>query len=57
MRITPMHEQILCREDWIVLRGLDESGRIVLVSCDSEHVVLLPECWKPLVKRYVGAPW
>ena len=52
-----MHEQLLCREDWIVLRGLDESGRVVLVSCDSEHVVLLPECWKPLVKRSVGTPW
>ena len=52
-----MHEQLLCREDWIVLRGLDKSGRVVLVSWDSEHVVLLPECWKPLVKRCIGAPW
>ncbi|KAI0250115.1 hypothetical protein BJV78DRAFT_1221218 [Lactifluus subvellereus] len=39
MRIVSMREQPLYAEDWIGLRGLDESGRVVLVSCDSEHIV------------------
>jgi palmitoyl-protein thioesterase len=55
-RIIPMREQPLYTEDWIGLRKLDKSGRVVLASCDSEHMVLSPECWEPLVKRYVGAP-
>ncbi|KAI0250109.1 alpha/beta-hydrolase [Lactifluus subvellereus] len=54
--IVPMREQPLYTEDWIGLRGLDSSGRVVLVSCDSEHMVLSADCWEPLVKRYVGAP-
>ena len=40
-----MREQPLYTEDWIGLRKLDKSGRVVLVSCDSEHMVLSPEFW------------
>ncbi len=50
-----MREQPLYVEDWIGLRTLDESGRVVLVSCDAEHMHLSPECWQPLVKKYVGS--
>jgi palmitoyl-protein thioesterase len=53
--IVPMREQPLYVEDWIGLRTLDESGRVELVSCDAEHMRLSPECWKPLVKKYVGS--
>jgi palmitoyl-protein thioesterase len=53
--IVPMREQPLYLEDWIGLRALDESGRVVLVSCDSEHMHLSTECWKPLVEQYVGS--
>ena len=52
--IVPMREQPLYVEDWIGLRALDESGRVVLVSCDGEHMQLSTECWRPLVKKYVG---
>jgi palmitoyl-protein thioesterase len=54
--IVPMREQPLYTEDWIGLRTLDESGRVVLESCESEHMHILPECLKPLLKKYVGAP-
>ena len=53
--IVPMREQPLYVEDWIGLRTLDESGRVVLASCDAEHMHLLIECWKPLVEKYVGS--
>ena len=46
-----MREQPLYIEDWIGLRTLDESGRVVLVSCDAEHMRLLAECWQPLVEN------
>jgi palmitoyl-protein thioesterase len=54
--IVLMHEQPLYIEDWIGLRTLDESGRVVLVSCEGEHMHLSVECWQPLVEQYVGAP-
>jgi palmitoyl-protein thioesterase len=53
--IVSMREQPLYVEDWIGLRTLDESGRVVLVSCDAEHMRLSAECWQPLVKKYVGS--
>jgi len=53
--IVPMRKQPLYVEDWIGLRTLDESGRVVLVSCDGEHMHLSTECWRPLVKKYVGS--
>jgi palmitoyl-protein thioesterase len=53
--IVSMREQPLYVKDWIGLRALDESGRVVLVSCDAEHMRLSPDCWKPLVKQYVGS--
>ncbi|KAI9453767.1 alpha/beta-hydrolase [Lactarius psammicola] len=45
----------LYTEDWIGLRKLDERGRVVFASCDSEHMQLPAECWKPLVEKYVGS--
>lgn len=53
--IVSMREQPLYVEDWIGLRTLDESGRVVLVSCDAEHMQLSLECWQPLVEKYVGS--
>ena len=53
--IVPMREQPLYVEDWIGLRALDESGRVVFVSCDAEHMRLATECWRPLVEQYVGS--
>jgi palmitoyl-protein thioesterase len=50
-----MREQPLYVEDWIGLRALDESDRVVFVSCEGEHMQLSSECWRPLVKRYVGS--
>ncbi|KAI9068364.1 alpha/beta-hydrolase [Trametes sanguinea] len=52
--IVPMRLQPLYREDWIGLRELDKSGRVVLETCEGEHMQLTDECWRPLVKRYVG---
>jgi palmitoyl-protein thioesterase len=54
--VVPMREQPLYKEDWIGLRALDEHGRVVLASCDAEHMHLSTECWKPLVEKYVGSP-
>ena len=54
--IVSMREQPLYKEDWIGLRALDKTGRVVLASCDSEHMHLSEECWKPLVEKYVGSP-
>jgi palmitoyl-protein thioesterase len=54
--IVPMYEQPLYIEDWIGLRTLDESGRVVLASCEGVHMELSAECWQPLVQQYVGAP-
>jgi len=53
--IVPMCEQPLYVEDWIGLRALDEKGRVVLASCDAEHMRLSDECWRPLVKQYIGS--
>lgn len=53
--IVPMREQPLYVEDWIGLRALDESGRIIHVSCEGEHMQLSTECWRPLVEKYVGS--
>ncbi|KAI0331191.1 alpha/beta-hydrolase [Cubamyces sp. BRFM 1775] len=52
--VVPMRLQPLYKNDWVGLRQLDESGRVVLETCEGEHMQLKDECWKPLVKRYVG---
>ncbi|OSD01302.1 alpha/beta-hydrolase [Trametes coccinea BRFM310] len=52
--VVPMRLQPLYKEDWIGLRELDKSGRVVLETCEGEHMQLTDECWRPLVKRYVG---
>ncbi|KAI0356367.1 alpha/beta-hydrolase, partial [Trametes cingulata] len=52
--IVPMRLQPLYTEDWIGLRTLDERGRVVLETCEGEHMHLSDGCWKPLVKRFVG---
>ncbi|KAH8993417.1 Alpha/Beta hydrolase protein [Lactarius akahatsu] len=53
--LVSMREQPLYTEDWIGLRALDERGRVVFASCDSEHMHLTAECWQPLVEKYVGS--
>lgn len=52
--LIPMRLQPLYVDDLIGLRTLDESGRIVLESCEGEHMEIRDECWRPLVKRFVG---
>ncbi|KAI0940574.1 hypothetical protein AcW1_003733 [Taiwanofungus camphoratus] len=54
--IVPMRLQPLYTEDWIGLRVLDERGDVVLETCEGAHMQLSTECWKPLVKRFVGGP-
>lgn len=52
--IVPMRQQPMYTEDWIGLKELDESGRIVFGVCDGEHMQL-GDCWKDYVKKYVGS--
>ncbi|KAF7428436.1 hypothetical protein PC9H_007660 [Pleurotus ostreatus] len=53
--IIPMRRQPLYLEDWIGLRTLDEQGRVILETCEGEHMQI-GDCWKPLVKKFVGSP-
>ncbi|KAI0321188.1 Alpha/Beta hydrolase protein [Amylostereum chailletii] len=53
--VVPMRAQPLYREDWIGLKGLDERGGVVLVSCEGEHMQLARSCWEPLVRLYAGS--
>ncbi|KAF4567744.1 hypothetical protein EYR40_006749 [Pleurotus pulmonarius] len=52
--IIPMRRQPLYVEDWIGLRTLDEEGRVILETCEGEHMQI-GDCWKPLVKKFVGS--
>ena len=52
--VVPMRLQPLYTQDWIGLRTLDQSGRVVMETCEGEHMQLTDECWKPLVQRFVG---
>lgn len=52
--IVPMRLQPLYQHDWIGLRTLDETGRVVLETCEGPHMHISDECWRPLVERYVG---
>ena len=52
--IVPIRQQPIYTEDWIGLKELDESGRIVFGVCDGEHMQL-GDCWKDYVKKYVGS--
>ena len=49
MRLQPLYN-----EDWIGLRTLDERGDVVLETCEGAHMQLTADCWKPIVKRFVG---
>ncbi|KAI0267033.1 alpha/beta-hydrolase [Gloeopeniophorella convolvens] len=52
--VVPMRAQQLYTEDWIGLRALDEAGRVVLATCDGEHMQLPRACWEPLFEQYIG---
>lgn len=52
--IISMKRQLLYKEDWIGLRKLDEAGKVFLVVCEGTHMQLDDECWRPIVKRWVG---
>ncbi|KAI0743399.1 alpha/beta-hydrolase [Daedaleopsis nitida] len=52
--IVPMRLQPLYTHDWIGLRTLDESGRVMLETCEGRHMEISDACWQPLVKKYVG---
>lgn len=52
--IVDMKNQPLYKEDWIGLRTLDEAGKVYTLVCEGEHMVLSDECWRPIVKKWVG---
>lgn len=52
--IVPMRLQQLYTEDWIGLKTLDARGDVVLETCEGVHMHLTDECWRPIVKLYVG---
>ncbi len=54
--MVPMRLQPLYTHDWIGLRALDEAGRVLLETCEGEHMQLAEECWRPLVERFTGGP-
>ena len=54
--MVPMRLQPLYAQDWIGLRRLDEAGRVLLETCEGEHMQLAEECWRPLVERFTGGP-
>ena len=51
--VIPMRLQPLYQEDWIGFRTLDERGGIAFETCVGEHMEIR-ECWKRLVRQYVG---
>lgn len=53
--IIHMKKQPLYKENWIGLKSLDKAGKVFLVVCEGEHMQLADECWKPIVKRWVGS--
>lgn len=52
--IIPMRLQPVYLADTFGLRTLDERGDVLLETCEGEHMQISEECWKPLVKRFVG---
>ena len=36
--LVPLREQAMYAEDWLGLRALDESGRLVLADCPGQHM-------------------
>jgi palmitoyl-protein thioesterase len=52
--IISMKKQMLYKEDWVGLRKLDDAGKVFLVVCEGAHMQLSDECWRPIVKRWVG---
>ncbi|KAI0697270.1 alpha/beta-hydrolase [Cytidiella melzeri] len=51
--IIPMRLQPLYVNDTIGLKTIDERGDLVFETCEGDHMVL-GDCWKPLVEKYVG---
>ncbi|KAI1791250.1 alpha/beta-hydrolase [Ganoderma leucocontextum] len=54
--MVPMRLQPLYKRDWIGLRALDQAGRVLLETCEGEHMQIAEECWRPLVERFTGGP-
>ena len=52
--IIPMRLQTVYTENRIGLKTLDERGSLALVTCDGVHMQLSNDCWKPLVRTYIG---
>ena len=36
--LIPLREQAMYTEDWLGLRALDESGRLVMAECPGQHM-------------------
>lgn len=54
--IIPMREQELYVYDTIGLKTLDEKEGVIFKTCEGVHMQLTSDCWKPLVKEFVGGP-
>ena len=52
--IIPMRLQPTYLADTFGLRTLDEKGGVSLEFCKGEHMQIADDCWKPLVREYVG---
>ena len=37
-RLVPLREQALYKEDWLGLRALNESGRLLTEDCPGQHM-------------------
>ena len=52
--IIPMKLQPTYLADTFGLRTLDERGSVSLEICQGEHMQVTTDCWKPLVRKFVG---
>ena len=52
--IVPMRLQPVYQANTFGLKTLDKRGDVVMETCEGEHMQLTDECWKPLVRRFVG---
>ncbi|EIW70935.1 hypothetical protein TREMEDRAFT_29260 [Tremella mesenterica DSM 1558] len=52
--VVPMEQQNLYQQDWIGLRELDETGRLVLDHCPGEHMDLGGGCGHRMIRDWVG---
>ncbi len=56
MEIQPLNETRLYREDWIGLRTLDESGRLVFLMSEGNHLQFTEEFFvQQIIKPFLSS--